>query len=334
MPEPLTACLPDGLRWAWDATALDATVCWRKYDYAIQQGWRLRNESMALEWGRALHEALAVYDKMRADQHLKGTENVPVESWEGGGLGWAAAVREAARHALEVSKDWKEPGPDAPRKLKTRTRATLFRSVVWYCDHYGPDDPIKNLMLGDPPVPAVETSFRLPLPRQVPDGSRHYVLCGYFDGLIEGLPGGLAGHAVRERKTTGSTLGSYYFDGFAPNTQISTYVLASRAVIPESSSRQVLLDVIQVAQTFSRFQRRPLARTPAQSEEFLSDIMAKIREAEEHWKRGYWPKDESACGLYGGCPYRRICSKDPSVREAFLKGDYVKQGPWNPLAER
>ena len=317
MPEPLTAHLPDGLQWAWDATSLDATVCWRKYDLAIRQGWRLRNENMAMEWGRALHEALAVYDKARTL-----------------GVLWATAVREAACYALIVSKDWKEPGPDAPRKLKTRTRETLLRSVVWYCDHYGSDDPIKNLMLGDPPMPAVETSFNLPLPRKVPDGSRHYVLCGYFDGLIEGLPGGLAGHAARERKTTGSTLGSYYFDGFAPNVQISTYVLATRTTLPESSSRHVLLDAIQVAQTFSRFQRHLLTRTPAQSEEFLSDIMSKIREAEEHWKRGYWPKDEAACGLYGGCPYRRICSKDPSVREAFLKGDYQKQGPWNPLEER
>jgi hypothetical protein len=41
----------------------------------------------------------------------------------------------------------------------------------------------------------------------------------------------------------------------------------------------------------------------------------------------------SACGNYGGCPFRELCSRSPKVRENFLKSDYVDHN-WDPLKAR
>ena len=52
---------------------------------------------------------------------------------------------------------------------------------------------------------------------------------------------------------------------------------------------------------------------------------------------GYWPMNDTACDKFGGCRFRGICSKSPSVRERFLSTDYVKlpkEDRWNPLRSR
>lgn len=43
-----------------------------------------------------------------------------------------------------------------------------------------------------------------------------------------------------------------------------------------------------------------------------------------------WNDGANTCHLYGGCEYRGICSKPPSVEEMVIKSDYIQVEPWTP----
>ena len=60
-----------------------------------------------------------------------------------------------------------------------------------------------------------------------------------------------------------------------------------------------------------------------------------LKEAEDCALEGAWPMNPAACGINGGCPYRKICKLDPSVRERYLtqSGDYEERR-WDPLEVR
>jgi hypothetical protein len=140
------------------------------------------------------------------------------------------------------------------------------------------------------------------------------------------------GFYVMDRKTTGSTLGGYYFDGFNPDNQMSLYSLAGRCVY-NTPVRGVILDAAQVAVGFTRFDRGFTYRTEAQLNEWLRDLGYWLDQAERYAADEYWPMNDKSCHNYGGCPFRGVCSKDPAVRESFLESDFERR-PWNPLEVR
>lgn len=307
----------NGLRFAWDATALDKMVCPRKYQL-WNQGWQARGAPLAREFGSAVHECLALHDRCLA----KGLSPDHAK---------AHAMSETARLAVELGSKLPRPSEGAPSREKARSKENLLRTVIWYADHWH-NDPAK--VACDPEgKPLVECAFRLPLGFETPCGEHEYLLCGYFDGIVE-MVGGLW---VRERKTTGSTISQHYFDGFSPDTQISTYCLASRVVVPDQPVKGVLLDAIQIAVNFTRFARGLVIRTTEQIDEWAQNVRYWIKVAEWCFLTfgdKPWPMNEAACHLYGGCPYRKVCSKSPSTREQFLQADYVREDPWNPLLDR
>lgn len=208
-----------------------------------------------------------------------------------------------------------------------KNRHTLLRAVVWYADEQPEEGGVQAYVFPDG-RPAVELSFQLPLPITTPDGEP-YLLCGHMDGIAT------FGDevAVRERKTTKSTLGGYFFDKFAPDVQVDLYDLAAGAMFPELGIKAVMLEATQTAAGFARFQRQFFHSTEGRRAEFFNDLLHWIKRAEaDAWAR-YYPKNEAACNLNGGCPFRDICRLDPSKREMFLRANFVRQ-KWNPLKER
>lgn len=135
-----------------------------------------------------------------------------------------------------------------------------------------------------------------------------------------------------DRKTSGSTITSNYFDQYDPDNQMSLYTLAAK-VIYQTPVKGVIIDAVQVAVGFSRFSRGFTYRTDAQIEEWLADTKHWLRLAEAYATEGYWPMNDKSCHKYGGCAFRKICSKDPSMRQKFLDSDFVTH-PWNPLEVR
>ena len=301
------------LQIAWDSTSLGLLkTCPRKYQLKMLEHWAQREESVHLAFGIHYHSALEEYDRAKAQ-----------------GADHEESVHMAVRRALLDSKDFvgtaDKESPLAQKKGDIKSRATLIRAVVWYLEHFK-DDPAKTVIL-DNGKPAVELSFKMELPFMTPDGDP-YLACGHLDRLVE-----MGDYIyVLDRKTTGSTISSYYYQQFNPNNQISLYTLASRIVLPRSASG-VIIDAAQLAVNFARFHRGIVTKTEGQLDEWLADFGMWIKRAESFAASGHWPMNDTACGNYGGCEFLGVCASDPGVRPMMLNSHYDKH-VWNPLEER
>lgn len=332
------------LQQAWDATSLAAfRRCPRYYQYTILEGRTGKGSNVHLTFGIIYHEALEEFDHAIAR-----------------GMDWKSATRRAVRKAMTASgervmaeqcqnckrhwsfKDDTPILPDCPycgeAKVErkeifvpwesdhAKNRFSLVRSVVWYCDHFR-DDAAETVKLEDG-RPAVELSFRLELPATTPSGEP-YLLCGHIDKVVK------LGNELQfmDRKTTGSQISSRFFEGFNPDTQFSCYSVAMQ-VIFETKNVSGIIDAVQVAKTFSRFGRGLSSRTKGQIDEWLHDTIYWIKQAETCAQNGYWPMNDQACKLYGGCQFAGVCGMDPGSRHLALKDDFALRDPWNPLRNR
>lgn len=289
------------LQYAWDSTSLGyLKECPRKYELTMIEGWRSRGESVHLTFGIHFHKALENYDLQRAE-----------------GLSHEEAVEVAFCELIEAVGDW---APDHNKKNKD----TLFRSVIWYWEEYR-EDPAQTLILSSG-KPAVELSFVFEPDFRI-DGTE-YLLSGHMDRVVD-----FGGEKfIMDRKTTGSTLGSYYFNQYNPDNQMSLYTLASQVVYAMPVSG-VMIDAAQIAVGFTAFSRGITLRSEGQLNEWLQDFKSWAYTARAYAEHGHWPMNEKSCNNYGGCVFKGICNKDPAVREVFLKTDFEKRY-WNPLESR
>jgi hypothetical protein len=153
-------------------------------------------------------------------------------------------------------------------------------------------------------------------------------LAGHLDRLVN-----YAGdYYVQDQKTTGSTLGAYYFNRYNPDNQVSLYSLAAD-IIYKTPVVGVMIDAAQIAVGFTRFARGLIPRTKDQMAEWLDDAIYHIKETWRAAEHGY-PMNDKACQLYGGCEFLEVCSKSPRVRQDYLDGGFQKVGPINPLEVR
>jgi hypothetical protein len=298
-------------QFAWDSTSLGwFKTCPRLYEYSMIQGWRPKQPSIHLHFGLLYHAALELYDRLRSKGATHDDALVAV-TWQ----------------ALRDSWPWpfEEGGPPS---AAAKTRQNLIRSIVWYLTEFE-NDPCETITLQNG-KPAVELSFKLELDYGPTGrlGAQPYVLCGHLDRVVM-LNGGAY---VMDRKTTYSSPGAYYFDQYGPHNQMSLYSLAAK-IVYETPIRGVIIDVAQVAVGFTRFARGFTYRSQDQLEEWLEDTRRWLSLAVEYAKSGHWPMNDTSCDKYGGCPFRRVCSKSPEVRSVFLESDFRKE-QWNPLIPR
>lgn len=301
------------LQKAWDNTSISILKeCPRKYQYTILEGWRANAKAGPLVFGGLFHNGLEVYDIARA----KGAPH-------------DEALRLAVRHALlescvlEADGVWRDNLAACDDTL--RTRPSLIRAIVWYCEHYR-DDAVKTYILPDG-TPALELSFRFELPITSPDHDS-YLYVGHIDKL------GTMGSDLYnvERKHTGTALSSAYFARYTPNGQVSGYEFAGRVVLDRAVSGTII-DATQIAAGFVSFGRGITPRTEEYLEDWLNNTMHWIGIAEHYASQNYWPMNEESCHKYSGCAFRDICSKSPSTRQKWLEAHYHKD-PWNPLRVR
>jgi hypothetical protein len=207
--------------------------------------------------------------------------------------------------------------------IPEKNRLTLVRSIVWYFEHFR-NDPLKTLTLANG-KPAVELSFRAEL-SPAPTGETHY-LCGHLDRLaeFEGEPW------IADYKTTKFALSPDFFAKYSPNNQFSLYTLASD-IVYSVPVRGLIADVAQIGVTFTRFQRGIIHRTPEHHAEWFKDFQWYIGLAYQYAEQNYWPQNDTACGFFGGCQFRPICSKSPKVRDQWL-GSFLNR-TWDPLKIR
>lgn len=304
----------DGVQFAWDSTSLKlAETCLRKYQYKMILGWQPERKSVHLLFGGWYARALESYYKYVADG--MGQDEALIE-----------VVSEALVETWEFDLDEKgEPISDSGKPWQsdhnTKTRENLIRTIVWYIDQFGEDDSCQTVILSSG-QPAVEHSFRL----EVDDG---IILCGHLDRLVE-----YGKHEyIQDQKTTGSTITARYFEQFNPDSQMSLYTFAGKSIFG-LPIKGVMIDGAQIAVGFTRFERGFSFRTEDQLNEWYDHSMFHIEKARQATRDNHFPLNPSSCNTYGGCEFRHICSKAPSVREQFLKGDFVQGKRWDPLEVR
>ena len=309
-PTPFDA---SGAQFAWDSTSIKlAETCLYKYKLKMKDGWGPERKSAHLIFGGEYATALENYHKAVAD-----------------GIAPDQALRDVVHEALintwdhDLDEDG-EPiiGTGSPWQSdhNLKTRGNLIRSIVWYLEQFR-DDPCSTVILADG-KPAVELSFKLPVDNDI-------VLSGHLDRLVS--------YAdtlyIQDQKSTGTTISARFFDQFNPDTQMSLYTFAGRSIF-NLPVRGVMIDAVQVAVGFSRYERGFTFRSEDQLEEWYDGAMHTIELARRAAQEQYFPMNPSSCGNFGGCEFRHICSKAPSVREQFLKANYVKGKVWNPLENR
>lgn len=303
------------VQYAWDSTSLGwLKECPRKYFYHMIEGWRSKGESVHLEFGILYHEALDAYEKHRA---LGCTHDNAVHLVVGGLLSATWREGQPWRAAKDLSSD---------DKTSLKSRENLIRTVVWYLDKFR-NDPAKTKISSATGKPMVELHFQFELGIGI-DLSHPYVLCGYLDRVVDFQDQPF----VMDRKTTTSTLGSYYFEQYDPDNQMTLYTVASQIAF-KTPVKGVIVDAAQIAVGFSRFVRSFVYKTPDQIDEWMKDLSYWLRQTLWFADKNHWPQNDKSCHKYGGCTFREICSKSPSVRDKFLESNFQRV-PWNPLVPR
>lgn len=296
----------NGVQFAWDSTSLsDFKTCPRKYQLSIIQGWSGKGINPHLHFGTLFHYGLELIDHWS----LKG----PITDDEICNMMRAVLERAGERDAEGTFTPWFSDH-------KAKNLESLIRSLVWYCDQYHAD-PFQVTQLSDGTA-AVELSFSFDM-----DGEIQY--CGHLDKLGE-MTGSLY---FLDRKTTTGYLNERYFDQFSPNLQMTGYAFAAQVVL----GRKVvggIIDAAQIGTGFTRFARHPFRRTQDQLDEWHHDALFTIKLARQMTQADYFPLNETACTMYGGCKFVGICSLSPSHRDNFLEAGFVQARFWDPLAEK
>lgn len=294
-----------GFQFAWDSTSLSSFVtCPRKYYLSMLQGWTSEQRSVHLVFGGHYASALEHYHK-----HIAA------------GVSHNDALRLVVREALENTWDREKMVPQDWLHA-SKTRDTLIRSIVWYLEQFK-DDPMKTVILSDGRA-AVEYSFSIDL-------NNEYVYCGHIDRLV--TYGDNDDIYVQDQKTTGAQITPRFFEGYSPDYQMTGYTWAGQ-IIFAMPVKGVVIDAAYIAVGFTAFGRQPITRSDRQLEEFRSEVLHYIGLAKACHESGYYPMNRTACGNYGGCEFKRICSAVPGVRENLLQGSYKKRDRWDPLKRR
>ena len=308
------------IQFAWSSTTLGLLkLCPRLYQYTVIEGWGSRDESIHLRFGIEYHNALQDYAIARAQgvAHEDAIRHT-VRALHGRVYGWTVDLNSRAG--------------------KYKNRETIVSLVIDYFDHFV-DDPAETFILDDG-RPAVELSFRFELdwgPVHNSDVQGHgqpYLLSGHLDRVVNFN----SDLYVMDRKTSMSTLGSYYFNQWSPSNQMTLYTLAGKIML-NSPIKGVIIDAAQVLlEKPNAFQRGFTYRTDDQLDEWLGDLRYWLHSAETYATNGYWPQNDTSCDKFGGCKFREVCSKSPQVREQYLRASFDKLDPLetynNPFYER
>jgi hypothetical protein len=291
----------------FDSTSLNvAQECLRKYYYSMILNLEPKSKSVHLIFGGIYAKALETF-------YLKRAEGMSIDE----------ALRFVVRQALVESWD-REKNEPLHFDSAAKTRANLIRTIVWYVDEFAHENEsgIRTHHLSNG-KPAVELSFVLELDDVFMYAGHLDRVVAYGDGLY-----------WMDQKTTGSTISSYFFDQFKPSNQFYGYTWAGQTIL-KSPVRGGIIDAAQIAQGFSRFARQPITVTKDTLDEWVDTARHTMYGVRSAYMLQKWPMNLTSCGNYGGCPFRELCTRPPSVREKFVEGNYqVRTQPWDPATPR
>lgn len=321
VPASVNKSFDIGGQFVWDATSLSlAQACPRKYQLKMIEGWQPRRKSVHLVFGGHYATALEHYYKHRAlgDTLDEALEKIVFEAlcdtWE------ERLLESEPEEGLPLPREIIGTGHPWDSGDAIKTRETLIRTIIWYVDQFA--DSAVKVILDSEGKPLVERSFTLNVDNDI-------VFAGHLDTAVEYA----SAPYVMDQKTSKSTISAYYFEGYRPDIQMSMYTFAGKAIF-KLPVKGVIIDAAQIAVGFSRFERGFTFRTELELDEWYTDMMILIERIRKMTSDNYFPMDRTACGNYGGCEFRTVCSRDPAVRRQFLLADFTQGPTWDPLDRR
>ena len=300
---PTTAAFDNQYQVVWDSTSLQlAMTCPYKYYLTMYQGYG--QHSIHLTFG-------AIYAEVHQLRRNKEAEGMAADE----------ILHLCVAHILNHPDRAKLEAQAERAKVKNKTTHTLIRTVCWYFFTYA-DDSLRTVKLNDGTV-ASEQSFKMPHALD-----ENILLSGHFDGIAQRGDD----FFVIDEKTT-----KYYpadhVKNFNPDVQMTMYILGGQIVF-DKPVRGAILNVAQILQTMTHFNRSILTRSEARLNEFYYDTLEVIQRIHSYVDAGRFPLNATACGNYGGCSFRDVCGQCPDMRENILKGNFKQSEPWNPAAHR
>jgi hypothetical protein len=302
-----------GAQHAWDATSLSSySKCGYYYYLKHIQGWQPDLKSVHLVFGGHYAHALESFAKLRAQ-----------------GESYDDATFIIVSHLLDATWDYEKddngqriPGTGVPQDWMdaNKSRETLIRSVVWYLEHFK-DDNAETVILSDG-TPAVEYSFALPLD----DGITY---CGHIDKLVTFSDD----YFVMDQKTSKQTITPRYFDQFSPDWQMSGYSFAGK-ILFDLPITGVIIDAAQIAVGFTQFSRGFVHKSAPVLEDWYEHMMRTVTQARRDTIENSFRMNPASCGNYGGCEFRKVCSRAPEHRRGALEANFTQRPRWDPLVQR
>ena len=218
-----------------------------------------------------------------------------------------------------------------------RTKEKCIQVMIDYVKHY-PQESFS--VVGAPEHPMIEVPFTLdtglvtdwcPTCNNFAPKVINAIECGECGGLLEpieygGIFDGLVDFNgqiwVLEHKTT-SQLGSYYFNQFKPNNQVTGYIWAAEKL----SGRKVqgaIINAIGVYKTgATKFERGMTARHAQDIIEWAENVRRVCNQIKRAEKEGF-SMSTGACTLYGMCEYHSVhVLSHPLERQKRLEQDYM-----------
>jgi len=302
-----------------DSTSLkEFEICPKRYYYGIIRGMVPVAENTHLTFGILIHKSLEVYHSRRFT-----------------GQSHEDALRGTIEYALKASWDRKLNRPWTPvqdKVGKVKNRSSLIRTLVWYLDEYQ-DDMLQTAIING--RPAIELAFTMDSGYTASTGEQ-FTLCGFLDRIIvqQGK------YFITDVKTTSQKVKDEngnpnyaYFRKYNPDVQMSLYTLAGHAVF-DIPAEGVFIDACQIKVEESLFSRQFTARSTEQITEWQEELIYHLMNLNQCAASNKWPKNDSVCQLYGGCPYIAVCAKfTPAEAERELT-TYYQPRSWDPLARR
>lgn len=290
-------------------------ACPRRYQQRMIDGYTLRRRSAALGFGGAFHAGIGEWYKFT---HLPNDERLRL-----------------AVAAIEGAWDNTVPVDD----YRTLGKCTTVM------EEYSREYQTENFtVVGAPERPIVEVTFTLPLGLWLPCTNEFCQLrhqnfptheyckgCGDakeaidYGGIFDGLVRFGDKVWVFEHKTT-SQLGTYYFNQFKPNNQVTGYIWAA-GQLSGLDVAGAIINAIGVYKTGkTKFERQITTRNQQfDIEEWKLNVYDTCVEIRNHQMSGRYPQRTPSCTQYGLCEFHQVCTlAQPEHRLKRLEQDYVR----------
>jgi len=284
-------------------------ACPIKYKLRIQDHWTSRRKSSALGFGGALHEGLAAW--YRTGEQTKALsaigdswpENLPIDDWRTKEKCLKTMMEYMKTYPVEtfqvIGRDTEDP--------MVECTFTLSTGLYLACESPGCNQPLYSLTN--------------PLCSVCGEPREEIEYGGIFDTLVE-FNNNIY---VLEHKTT-SRLGSYYFNQFKPNNQVTGYIWGGGLMSGQRVGGAIINAIGLYKSSATKFERQITSRSHEEISEWLIHIHSTCQQIRDCERRNYWPMYTGSCTMYGQCEYHSVhVLGTENERSKRLSTDFIQE---------